>query len=142
MPSPAIRDLVRRLLAYETVAGKSSVPADPAALLVYEKLRRHLCKLVGVAGFQALASRALILTKLEAPGFGTVHMTADGRLQGFNELEPQNNKSDDDDKVGAILIAQLLGLLLTFIGEALTLRLLQDAWPEAVLDGSRNGRDA
>jgi hypothetical protein len=36
---------------------------------------------------------------------------------------------------GAILIAQLIGLLLTFIGEGLTLRLVQDVWPEAVFDG-------
>ena len=31
---------------------------------------------------------------------------------------------------GVILIAQLLGLLFTFIGEALTLQLVQDVWPE------------
>ena len=35
---------------------------------------------------------------------------------------------------GAILIAQLLGLLLTFIGEGITLRLVQDVWPEAAFD--------
>jgi hypothetical protein len=34
----------------------------------------------------------------------------------------------------AVLIAQLLDLLVTFIGEALTLRLLQDAWPGKYLE--------
>jgi len=36
---------------------------------------------------------------------------------------------------GAILIAHLIGLLLTFIGEGLTFRLVQDVWPESAFDG-------
>ena len=35
----------------------------------------------------------------------------------------------------AVLVAQLIGLLVTFIGEALTLHLLHEAWPEASLGG-------
>ena len=42
---------------------------------------------------------------------------------------------------GAILIAQLLGLLLTFIGEGLTLRLVQDVWPEAAFDDRDSGKE-
>jgi hypothetical protein len=34
---------------------------------------------------------------------------------------------------GTALIAQLLGLLVTFIGEALTLRLVQNVWPNAAI---------
>ena len=56
-----------------------------------------------------------------------VQITEDGSLLGPGELEPQIDKDDG----GTILIAQLLGLLITFIGEALTLRLVQDMWPEA-----------
>ena len=43
---------------------------------------------------------------------------------------------------GVILIARLLGLLLIFLGEALTLSLLRDAWPGAAFDdrNSGNGR--
>jgi hypothetical protein len=47
---------------------------------------------------------------------------------------PQIDKGQARDG-GAILIAQLIGLLLTFIGEGLTLRLVQDVWPEAAFDG-------
>ena len=32
------------------------------------------------------------------------------------------------------IIAHLLGLLVTFIGEPLTLRLVGEAWPDALLD--------
>jgi hypothetical protein len=49
-------------------------------------------------------------------------------------LEERIDKEQARDE-GAILIAQLLGLLLTFIGEGLTLRLVHDVWPEAVFDG-------
>ncbi len=38
-----------------------------------------------------------------------------------------------------MLLAQLLGLLFTFIGEALTLQLVLDVWPELVLDDSDSG---
>ena len=38
-----------------------------------------------------------------------------------------------------MLVAQLLGLLFTFIGESLTLRLLLDVWPEAALDDGNSG---
>jgi hypothetical protein len=42
---------------------------------------------------------------------------------------------------GAILIAQLLGLLLTFIGEGITIRVVQDVWPESALDDRDSGKE-
>ena len=63
-----------------------------------------------------------------------MQIAADGSLQGLDELGPQVGK-DQTAEGGAILIAQLIGLLLTFIGEGLTLRMVQDVWPEAAFDG-------
>ena len=119
------------------------MPTEAATVRVYEKLRRPLCALAGVAGFRSLASRALALAKAEASSLSVVQVTADGSLQGLGELEPQIDK-DHSEQRGAILIAQLLGLLRTFIGEALTLRLVQDVWPDAAFDDpdSGNGRKA
>jgi len=53
---------------------------------------------------------------------------------GLDELGSQAGK-DQTAEGGAFLIAQLIGLLLTFIGEGLTLRMVQDVWPEAAFDG-------
>jgi hypothetical protein len=136
--------LARLLLACEVIAGKAgktSGPAEPAAFRVYEKLRRPLCALAGVAGFRSLVSRALTLAKAEAPSLSVVQVTPDGYLQGLGEVEPQVDEHQASDG-GAILIAQLLVLLHTFIGEALTLRLVQDAWPDAAFEngGSGDGR--
>jgi hypothetical protein len=52
----------------------------------------------------------------------------DGSL---NSLEAAAGLPEDEIARGeTVLIAHLVALLITFIGEALTLRLLQEAWPE------------
>jgi hypothetical protein len=134
MSLPESRYLAQRLLTYEAVAGKNSETTESAAFRVCAKLRRPLITLAGVAGFRSLLSRALALARTEAPGLSAVQVAADGSLQGLDQLEPQIDK-DQAREGGTILIAQLIGLLLTFIGEGLTLRMVQDVWPEAGFDG-------
>ena len=131
---PESRHLAQRLLTYEAAAGTNSEPAESAAFRVCAKLRRPLITLAGVAGFRSILSRALMLARAEAPSLSVVQVAADGTLKGLDELDPQIDKEQARDE-GAILIAQLLGLLLTFIGEGLTLRLVQDVWPEAAFNG-------
>jgi hypothetical protein len=80
---------------------------------------------VGVDGFQTLASRALALAKSEYPGLSAVQVTANGVLQGLGEVESQM-VAHDDGEPGVALIAHLLGLFLTFLGEVTTLRLIED----------------
>jgi hypothetical protein len=132
------RDLARQILASEASAGDSSHAAESAALRVYEKLRRRLCALAGVTGFRSLACRALTLAKAEAPGLEQVQVLADGSLQGFREAEPPGGKHPDGSGE-AILITQLLGLLIVFLGKSMTLRLVQDAWPEADVENCSSG---
>ena len=115
MSIPEPRRLAQRLLAYEAVAGKNSEPTESAAFRVCAKLRRPLITLAGVAGFRSLLSRALTLASAESPSLTAVQVAADGSLKGLDELEGQIDKEQVRDG-GAILIAQLIGLLLTFIG--------------------------
>jgi hypothetical protein len=148
--APEMRDLAHRLLTYEADAGKTSEPMEFPTLRVYEKLRQSLGEFAGAAGFQSLASRALTLAKPEAPSLSVARVAADGSLQGLGEIEPQIDTDKDRAVVypagegGIILIARLLGLLRTFLGEALTLSLLRNAWPDATFDdrNSVNGRRA
>jgi hypothetical protein len=91
----------------------------------YERLRRQLGAPVGPDGFQALASRALALAKSESPQLSAVQVTANGGLRGLSEVESQT-AADENGEAGVILIAQLLGLFLTFLGEATTLSLIED----------------
>ena len=143
MLPPQMRDLAQRLIAHESAAGTTSAPKKLAAFRVCEALRQPLCELAGVAGFRSLLSRALTLARAEAPSLSAVQVAKDGSLQGLEELEPEID-TDQAKEIGVILIAHLIGLLLTFIGEGLTLRMVQDVWPEAAFDGhvSERGRNA
>ena len=142
---PKTRDLARRLLEYEAMAAKPSESAECVTLRVYEKLRQSLVPFAGIAAFESLASRALMLAKPEAPSLGAVQIKADGSMRGLVELDGNDRNQANDDQAnerGVILIARLLGLLLIFLGEALTLSLLQAQWPSALFDdhNSGNGR--
>ena len=142
---PGMRDLAHRLITYEAGAGKPSESMESSTLRVYEKLRQSLGEFVGVAGFQSLTSRALTLATPEAPSLSEARVTADGSLQGLGEIETQIGiDKDRAGEGGIILIARLLGLLRVFLGEALTLSLLRNAWPGEAFDdrNAGNGRKA
>jgi len=124
-PSKKTRDLARSLVAREIGPDTSSLQTEPATVRVYEKLRKQLGAPMGVDGFQALASRALALAKAETPRLSAVQVMANGGLHGLDEVGSQTDAGEDGE-AGILLIAQLLGLFLTFLGEATTLRLIED----------------
>jgi hypothetical protein len=119
------RDLARNLVARESDSSTTSLQTEPASVRVYERLRRQLGAPVGTDGFQSLATRALALARSESPRLRAVQVTANGGLRGLGEIGPQTDP-DEDGEAGIILIAQLLGLFLTLLGEATTLRLIED----------------
>jgi hypothetical protein len=132
--TPAIRDFARRLVAHEAARAEPPVASGSEAVRVCEKLRLPLSKLAGVAGFRSLMSRAMAMAKNEVPSLAAVHVGADGSLEG---LDPPVHDQDTGagGHAGVVVVAQLLGLLVTFIGEPLTLRLVRDAWPNASVGG-------
>jgi hypothetical protein len=119
------RDLARSLVAREANSSTTSLQTEPASVRVYERLRRQLGAPVGTDGFQSLATRALALARSESPRLDAVQIMANGGLRGLGEVESQTN-CDEEVGVGIILIAQLLGLFLTLLGESTTLRLIED----------------
>jgi hypothetical protein len=125
LPPKKTRDLARSLVAREADLSKTSLQTEPASVRVYERLRSQLGAPVGVDGFQSLASRALAQAKTESPQLKAVQVMANGGLRGLGEVESQADP-DEDGEVGVILIAQLLDLFLTLLGEATTLRLIED----------------
>ncbi len=94
--------LARHLIRHE--AGEGTPEGLPPASRVCERLRVPLGSLMGTTGYSALLARAQVLARARKP---------------VSEAEADVE-----------IVAQLLGLLITFIGRALTLRLLQDTWPE------------
>ncbi len=145
MISSEMQNLARHLLAYETTAEATSDSVGSPTSRVYEKLRLRLSVLAGLASFQAFATRALILARSEAPGLSAVQIAADGSLQGLDEFDPQiGADGNQGGEEGVILVARLLGLLLIFLGEALTLSLVRDVWPDVAFNerSLENGRKA
>ncbi len=132
--SPKMQDLARRLLALEAAQGGPSDQPVDEAVRACERLRVLISKFVGVAGFGSLLSRALSLAKAEVPSLGMVRVRPDGTLEGFAENERDRVRGEGAGG-GDVLVAWLLGLLVTFIGLSLTLALVRDAWPELTLDG-------
>ncbi len=125
-------DIALRLVAEERRGGNSSDTAGRAAFRVCEKLRRPLTILVGTAGYQSLISRAVTLARVKAPSLGRLQINPDGSLEIPPAIEVQF-ETNDPASGGAVLVAQLIELLITFIGEALTLRLVHDIWPKVAL---------
>lgn len=125
----SIQNLARRLIALEASCDSVTPARDCGAERVCEKLRLSLVKFAGVAGYRTLISRALALAKVEAPSLEAVQIRADCSLEGFDRIE-----SIQDGQAADIVLLHLLGLLVTFIGERLTLGLISAAWPDDLLD--------
>lgn len=122
-----MRRLASRLIAAERIAGDPSDTDARAAFRVCEKLRRPLSTLAGVAGFRSLLSRAWVLAKSDASLLAGVKIKMDGTFQLSPEVEAQIATPEAAEAAHA-LVTELLGLLVTFIGEALTLRLVHEVW--------------
>ncbi len=120
-----MRDLARRLLAASQTASGSHVHE---AVVVIEKLRITLTKFAGSEGFASLLRRALVLASVEVPSLQSVKIGADGRLEGFEQLDTPTGALEGEAAVA--ITAHLLGLLVAFIGESFTLRLLRESWPD------------
>ena len=126
-----MRALAERLLTFEgRLQGATDDPADEAAR-VFERLRVALARVAGSAGFTSLVRRALALARADDPSLRQLSVRADGSLEGLEQVS--------GDAVLA-MIAQFLELLVTFVGEPLTLRFVREAWPDASLDDRHGTR--
>jgi hypothetical protein len=138
-PSPSTRDLACRLLAASR-NGEDPHLADPA--VVIERLGASLSRLAGAEGFASLLRRALTLAGMESQALRLVRVDPDGRLQGLEEWALAPGAEARTEATIAVT-AHLLELLVTFIGEPITLRLVREAWPDLPLDDpdSKNEED-
>jgi hypothetical protein len=134
--TPEVRRFAQRLLAEEAGLGRASGANGLVVLRVCEKLRRPLVTLAGSAGFNSLLFRALTLAQKQAPILRDVQIGADGFLKGLDDIERDPHLAEAE----VLLLAEKIGLLFIFIGQALTLRLTNDIWPNASFI-TEDGRD-
>lgn len=130
--TPKMRAFAKRLIARETSGKASSETNLQAAFPVSDKLCSQLTTLIGSSGFQALLSRSLALASAELPWLRTVRVKVAGAFEGFDKIQPQPTPQEFIEG-REVLLAQLLGLLVTFIGPALTSRVVREIWPKILL---------
>lgn len=124
-----LNEVARQLLVHEAARRADGGGERAAAFQVCEALRGPLRKLMGVAGFRSLLSRALTLAGTEVHWLREIQIGTNGSLEGLDDIRAKLGARRIE--AGEIaLVAQLLGLLETFIGPVLTLSLLRDIWPK------------
>jgi hypothetical protein len=128
-PSEPVRAWARRLLAVEAANRSTSDAQLHEAVRVSEKLRISLAQFVGADGFTALLRRALVLARADVPLLQSAKVTPEGRLEGIQAAD-----AGTDVEAAAVITEHVLALLVVFIGESLTLRLVRQTWPDASLE--------
>jgi hypothetical protein len=138
---PALRRLAVRALAHRTDPPGGSEAIAIAARRAYDDLARVSAPLIGQVGVDSLNGRALHLAQREYSWLVPMRdpEQADGPLAQVMASLKQQDPVVAAEAAGAVF-AILTGLLVTFIGEAMTAGLLQKAWPDAYFDASTEER--
>jgi hypothetical protein len=131
-PSASMRMLALRLLTVEAASKSAAGSHVHEGVRVCEKLQKSVTQFAGSDGFASLLRRALALARAQNPSLQTVKLQPDGSLDNCKALAIAGANGEPEGAVA--IIAHLLGLLETFVGEPFTLRLVRQAWPDASLD--------
>ena len=131
-PSQAIRELAERMIAAEVAVRNGSGPHESLAFC--DKLRLSLTRFAGADAFAALMGRALALSRAEIPALENVRVGPEGCLEGLDLV-----MADGGTESGTVITANLLWLLVVFMGEPITMRLVKDAWPDLPLSEYNQG---
>ena len=137
LENPALRQLALKALAQRAGAAPGAAALAAAAQRAYDDLAQVSAPLIGQVGVDALTGRTLYLAQRKYPWL--VHTREPEQWKGpFAQIVFCLERQDPavaTEAAGAVLTV-LTGLLVTFIGEPLTARLLRKAWPDAFSDAS------
>ena len=129
--TPSQLAIAQWLISREWGDAGEPLPQPEAADRACRKFGERLALLVTPAGSEALLARAIHLARTDFPMFDQQRTTRTvevltQRLREHSNGVHSNQEHDDSTAVFATLIA----LVVSFIGEGLTMRLLRDVWPE------------
>jgi len=128
--TPSQHAVAQWLLTAEEVDAERRLAA-PAAAERFGKLSQRLAQLITLVGSDALLARAVHLSRAEFPFLDGAQTTpsADGLTLRLRESAEGVESSQAAEAFEAVL-AILIALLISFVGEDLTLRVLREVWPE------------
>ncbi len=119
-PTAAMQELALKLVALEQHCDQGSDTGISPAARVIEKLRITLTRFSGLDSFTALMRRAVALSRPDDPTLAGRTITRYDSIASFEGLSHETT---------LIVTGHLLDLMSTFVGKALTLRLITDTWP-------------
>lgn len=133
-----LRQLALNMLMREAGSGADAKTLAAATDRAYDELARLLVPLIGDVGVTALTARAWHVAQRDYP---LLAPSPDSTQAGepFAQLRFSLEQQDDPAvaaEAAAVALATLLTLLVTFIGEPLTMNLLRRAWPDGSSDPS------
>ncbi|HEX8410431.1 MAG TPA: hypothetical protein VF883_16315 [Thermoanaerobaculia bacterium] len=133
-PDRVLREIARRVMKTRPLAAPTAAAAAEAMELSCGDLYRILETVMGRDGLQALIGRAIQITAREYPWLATVQSgtSADCPVSGLAEAAGRLGVAEASEGYAALL-ASIIWLLMTFIGEDLTLRFVRHAWPNVSL---------
>jgi hypothetical protein len=135
-----MRRLARRLILSDASVNGDGESGRATPFPLTDRLRPHLASLMGKGGVRALLARAFALSAAEISWLGSVQVNADGDLDGLQAAGAKVAPAEFlEGRV--VLLAQLLGLLVAFIGPGLTSRMVGEFWPHIPLRDRDFGKE-
>jgi len=139
---PAARVAARHVLLYEAGGRMEPAALAEAAERADARLRARLADLIGLTGYTTLLARAVRLAQVDVPALAGVAVVAgetgepaaEGRLRGVPDFTRASGDAAAIEAGLSAILAHVIGLLITFIGEDLALRLVHEAWPDLASD--------
>ena len=134
-PTPSHRALARWLVTTEIEAeAEGALAAPEAAERVFGKLSQRLARLITDVGADALVARAVHLSLAAFPFLGgaQIRRSDDSLIISLRKTADRTESSQVAEGFEAVL-ATLVALLVSFIGEDLTARILREVWPELAM---------
>jgi hypothetical protein len=131
LETAGLRRLAVRVLMHQAGPDADAAALAAAAGRAYHALAGVLAPLIGQVGIDALAGRAVHLAQREYPWLATPRepeQEAGPFTQVNSSLEQQDPALATE--AAAAVLAIFTGLLATFIGEPLTMRVMRKAWPD------------
>ena len=131
----AARLLAQQILSHEASGSVELDVLRQAIERVEMRIRSHLSELIGLSGYAALIARALRLAQAEVPALEHVTINIEkGGLSGIHDFMEVAEADVEDPRPAwaglTAILAHVIGLLSTFIGEDLALRLVREGWPD------------
>lgn len=124
-----LRPVVMSVLIRRSAPDADVATVAATARAAYDDLASVLVPLIGQAGFDAVTSRALHLGEREYPPVKPGGTEQAGTFAAVSVWLMQQDPGVAMDAAATIL-SMVAQLLVTFVGEPLTMRLLRKGWPD------------